>query len=101
MSRGEDGLEVVRIYAGVATTSLFRIDVPSSSQGIRFSPKLTRTEADNEIEGRKKFRPSGLPSGEEFGGRKIFQVLVVGDDIDRSRSSFEVMSPRPKSFEDG
>ena len=98
---GKDRTEILRVDAGIAATSLFKIDVPSSSQGIRFSPKLTRTEADNKIEGRKKFRPSGLPTGEEFGGRKVFQVLVVGDDIDRSRSSFEVMSPSPKSFEDG
>ena len=91
----------MRIYTGVATTSLFRIDVPSSSQGIRLGSEFPRTETNDEVEGRKEFGPSGLPTGEEFGGREIFQVLVVSDDVDRTWSSFEVVSPSPKCFEDG
>ena len=37
----------------------------------------------------------------EFGSGKVFEILVVYDDIDRGWSSFEVMAPGFKSFEDG
>ena len=42
--------EVLWIYSGEAPIPLFGVDVPSSSQGIRLSTKLTGSEADNQIE---------------------------------------------------
>ena len=91
----------MRINFTVGTIPLFWIDIPLSSQGIRLGSEFPRTETNDEVEGRKEFGPSGLSTGEEFGGREIFQVLVVSDDVDRTRSSFEVVSPSPKCFEDG
>ena len=68
---GEDRLEIVRVYASVALTSLFKVDVPSSSQSIRLGAQATRTETNNHIEGVKVLRPLGLPPGKEFGGGEI------------------------------
>ena len=39
-------------------------------------------------------------SGEEFGGRKIFEIFVVGDDIDQRSQTFEVVSPDFEGFKD-
>ena len=40
-----------------------------------------------------------LPS-QEFGGCKVFQVLVVGDDINQSCGAFKIVAPGPKSLMD-
>ena len=49
MFRREDRLQVVRIYAGVAVTSLFKIDVPTSCEGIRFGAQTSGAEADDHV----------------------------------------------------
>jgi len=46
----EDGLEVVRVDYGIASISLFRIDVPSSSESIQFGTETTRIEPDDKVE---------------------------------------------------
>ena len=50
MFLSEDGLEVVRVDCGIASIPLFRIDVPSSSESIQFSAKMTRAEPDDKVE---------------------------------------------------
>ena len=88
----------MRIHAGVAATPLFRVDVPSSSQSVRFCTELTRTETDDEIKSGEKLGPASLATGKEFSSAEIFQVLVVGDDVDRRRSSLKVVAPSLESF---
>ena len=46
----EDRMEIVGVNSGIIISPLFRVDVPSSSQGIWFCAKMPRTEADDEIE---------------------------------------------------
>ena len=46
----EDGSEVLWVDHGVATIPLFRIDVPSSSECIRFCTKFSRAEPDDHVE---------------------------------------------------
>jgi hypothetical protein len=48
------------IYRGVVAASPFRVDVPSSSQSIRFCSKVAWMEMDDEVELRKIFRPLDL-----------------------------------------
>ena len=38
-------------------------------------------------------------SGEKFGGREIFEIFVVGDNIDQRSQTFEVVSPDFEGFE--
>jgi len=52
---------------GIVAIPLFKIDVPSSSECIRFGSKFSGTEIDNEIESRKIFRPMCLLTCEDFG----------------------------------
>ena len=68
---GENRLEIVRIYAGVAVTFLFKIDTPTSCEGIRFGAQTSGAEADDHVEGVQELRPPGLSSGEEFGGGEV------------------------------
>ena len=42
--------EVLWIHSGKALIPLFGVDVPSSSQGVRLSTKLTGSEANNQVE---------------------------------------------------
>ena len=42
----------------------------------------------------------GLLSSQEFGGCKVFQVLVISDDINQSCGAFEIMVPGSKSLMD-
>jgi hypothetical protein len=46
----KNGPEVQRVYAGIVATSLFGIDVPLSSQGVRFGSESSGMETDDEIE---------------------------------------------------
>ena len=42
----------------------------------------------------------GLLLSQEFGSCKVFQVLVVGDNINQSCGAFKIMAPGPKSLVD-
>ena len=42
-----------------------------------------RVSTDNEVKLTKVFRPSRLSAVQDFGGGKVFQVLVVGDYVYR------------------
>ena len=97
----EDGLEVVRVDCGVASIPPFMIDVPSSSENIRFSAKMTRTEPDDKVELEEVLRPPCLPSGQYLGSRKILKVLIIHNNIDRISQTFQIVLPNLESFKDG
>jgi hypothetical protein len=90
----------MRVNSSVVLIPLFGVDVPASSEGVRFGTELTRTETDSEVELMKVFRPAGLAAGKKFGGSKVLEILVVGDHIDRGRRALEIMPPRAESFID-
>jgi hypothetical protein len=46
----KNGTKIVWVYAGIVVAPLFRIDVPSSSQGVRFCSEASGTEANDEVE---------------------------------------------------
>ena len=92
--------EIVRIYRGIVAASLLRVDIPLSSQSVGFGTKLARAEMDDEVKLQQIFRPLDLSSGEEFGSRKIFEIFVVGNDIDWRSQTFEVVSSNFEGFED-
>jgi len=79
----EDGFEVVRIDCSIASILLFRIDVPSSSESIRFDVKTTRTEPDDKIELGEVLGPPCLSLGQYFGSRKILKVFMICNNVDR------------------
>ena len=43
----------------------------------------------------------GLSSRQDFVSREVFKVLVVYDDVDWGRSSFEIVAPGLECFKDG
>ena len=90
----------MRIYGDIVAASLLRVDIPSSSQSVGFGSESAREEMDDEVELQHIFKPLNLLSGEEFGGRKIFKIFVVGDDIDWRSQTFKVVSPNFEGFED-
>ena len=92
--------EIVRINSCIIPFPLFRIDVPSSSQCIQFGSEFTRVEMNHE-ELREEFQPMGLSSHQNFGSGKIFEILVICDNINQNRSSFRAMAPQFESLEDG
>ena len=92
-------MEIVRIYGGIVAAPLLRVDIPSSSQSIRFGSKSAGAETDDEVELQQMFGPLDLLSGEKFGGRKIFEIFVVGDDVNQRTQTFEVVSPKFEGFE--
>ena len=61
MFLSEDWFEVIRVDCGIASISLFRVDVPPSSESIQFDIKITRTESDDKIELREILRLLYLP----------------------------------------
>ena len=77
----EDGLEVVRVYCGIASIPPFKIDVPLSSENIQFGAEMTRTELDNKIELRKILGPLYLPLNQYLGSRKILKVLMIHNNV--------------------
>ena len=59
----EDRFEVVRVDCGIASIPLFRIDVPSSSESVQLSAKMTRAELDDKVELEEVFGLPHLPLG--------------------------------------
>ena len=51
----EDRFEVVRVDCNIASIPSFRIDVPSSSESIQFSAKMTRAEPDDKVELKERY----------------------------------------------
>jgi len=78
----EDGLEVVRVDCSVASIPSFRIDVPSSSESIRFCAKTTRMEPDDKVELGEVLGPPHLPPGQYLGSRKILKILMICNNVD-------------------
>jgi len=97
----EDGFEVVRVDCGVASIPLFRINVPSSSESIRFCAETTRTEPDDKIELGKVLGPPCLPPGQYLGSRKILKVFMIRNNVDGVGWTFQIMPPNLESFKDG
>src|SRR5882724_1110424 len=61
------GAIVLWIDTGIVAIPLFKIDVPSSSECVGFGAEFSRMEMDDEVESRKGFGPSCLPTCEDFG----------------------------------
>ena len=78
----------------VVLIPLFGIDVPASSEGIRFCTKLSGVETNDHVELGEELRPAGLPPGQELGSRKVLQVFVVGDYINWSSGALKVVTPQ-------
>jgi len=98
---GEHGLEVVWVDLSVVPIPLFWVDIPASSEGIRFSSEASRVEADGEVELGEVLRPAGLMAGQDLGAGEILQILVVGDHVDQSGRALKVVSPVLEGLEDG
>jgi len=97
----EDGFEVVRVDCGVASIPPFRIDVPSSSESIRFCAEMTRTEPDDKVELEEVLRPPRLSPGQYLGSRKILKVFMIRNNVDGIGRTFQIVPPNLESFEDG
>ena len=61
---------------------------------------MSGAEANVKVELGEELQPAGLPPSQEFGGCKVLQVLVVGDNINQSCGAFKIMAPGPKSLMD-
>ena len=46
------------------------------------------------------FRPSRLATVQEFCGGEVFQIFVVGNNIDGGSGTFKVVTPDAERFED-
>ena len=88
MFLSEDRLEVVRVDCGIASIPSFRIDVPSSSESIWFSAKMTRAEPDNKVELGEVLGLPYLSPGQYLGSRKILTVLIIHNNIDGINRTF-------------
>jgi len=96
----EDGLEVVRVDCGIASIPSFRIDVPSSSESIRFGVKMTRVEPNDKVELGEVLRLLRLPLGQHLGSRKILKVFMIHNNINGIGQTFQIVSPNLENFKD-
>ena len=97
----EDRLEVVRVDCGIASISLFRIDIPSSSKSIQFGAKMTRVEPNDKVELGEVLRPLHLSLGQYLGSRKILKILIICNNIDGIGQTFQIVLPNLEGFKDG
>ena len=82
---------VLRIDSGIVAIPLFKIDVPSSSKGIRLGSEFSRTETDDEVESGEVFGPMCLSVNEDFGCGEVLEILVISDHIDGVAGTFKVV----------
>jgi len=69
-------------------TSLFKVHIPVTSKCVGLCTELSGTEADNEVELEKKFRPLHLAVVQKLSHGEIFEIFVVGNDVNGSRGTF-------------
>ena len=93
--------EIVRVDASVVLIPLFGIDVPASSESIRFCTESTRAKADNHIKLGEELQPLGLLAGWEFSCCEVLEVLVVGNNVDQRCRAFQVVPPSLEGLMNG
>ena len=91
----------MRVDCGIASISLFRIDVLLSSESIQFCAETTRAEPDDKIELEKVLGPLCLLLGQYLGSRKILKVLMICNNINGIGQTFQIVTPNLESFKDG
>ena len=84
----EDRLEVVRVDCGITSIPSFRIDIPSSSESIRFSAEMTRAEPNDKVELREVLGLLYLSLGQYLGSRKILKVFMIHNNVDGIDQTF-------------
>ena len=67
MLRSEYQVEVLWIDTGIVAIPLFKIDVPSSSECVRFGSEFYRVKSNDKVEAGKIFGPTCLSTHEYFG----------------------------------
>ena len=77
----EDWFEVVRVDYSIASISLFRIDIPLSSESIWFGAKITRVEPDDKVELGEVLGPLHLPLGQHLGSKEILKILMIHNNV--------------------
>jgi len=97
----ENGLEVVRVDCGIASIPSFRINIPLSSESIRFCAEMTRVEPNDKVELGEVSGPPCLPLGQYFASRKILKVFMIYNNIDGIDRTFQIVLPNLESFKDG
>src|SRR5882724_3895908 len=78
-----------------------RIDIFMMGQHIWLGTQPSCTVVDQVIEPREIFQPMDLAMGELLGGRKVLEVLVVGEYEYNVCRAFQVVAPLLEDLEDG
>jgi len=94
----KDKFEVVRIDCGIASISPFRIDIPPSSESIRFGAKTTRTKPDDKVELREILGLLCLPPYQHLSSKKVLKVFIICNNVDGIGWTFQVVSSNFESF---
>ena len=89
------------VDASIVPIPLFWVDVPMASEGIRFRAKVSRVKADKEVELAEELRLAGLLVGKELRGGEIFEILVIGHDINGGGRALEIVMPVLECLKDG
>ena len=97
----ENKLEVIRVDYSIASIPSFRIDIPSSSESIRFCSETTRAEPDDKVKLGEILRPLCLSPGQYLGSKKILKVLMICNNINGIGWTFQIVLPNLESFKDG
>jgi len=84
----KDRLKVVRVDCSITSIPPFRIDIPLSSESIRFSTKMTRTEPDDKVELGEVLKLPCLSPGQYLGSGKILKVLMIHNNINGIGQTF-------------
>jgi len=77
-----------------------RVNNAPAREGVGLSTEAAHMVANEIVETRKVFQPANLSLRELLGGRKVFKVLMVGEDQHDVGRPFEVIAPLPKSVKD-
>ena len=91
----------MQVYTSIVPIPLLWVDISMVSEGIGLCSKASRAEVDGKVELGEVLRPAGLTAGQDLGAGEVFQVLVVGDHIDRRGRALKVVVPVLEGLEDG
>src|SRR3979490_318271 len=82
---GEEGHVIVVVLSATM--------IGPTREGVRLAHAGPRLVLQREIEAGEIERPSSLPAIELLRDSKVFEVLVVSEDLNRMASPFEIVAP--------
>ena len=97
----ENQFEVVRVNCGIASISLFRVNIPLFSKSIWFGTEIIWAELDNKIKLQEVLKLPSLFVGQYSGSRKALKIFIIHNNVNGKDWTIKIVVPNFEGFKNG